>query len=138
MDIAIGMSHVRLFLSAVTDEFESYRDGLREQLQRPNVTVHVQDDFIATGTETLDKLDAYIRDCDAVIHLVGDMTGAWATAATLQALRSRYLDLASISEAIPRQQSGAALIYAVGSLSRGVSPEAAPDRRTGAWRPARP
>jgi hypothetical protein len=42
------------------------------------VTVKVQEDFIATGTETLDKLDEYIRHCDAVIHLAGDMTGAWA------------------------------------------------------------
>lgn len=88
------MNHVRLFLSAVTDEFAGYRDALRRELQRPNVTVHIQEDFIATGTETLDKLDIYIRDCDAVIHLVGDMTGAWAPEPTLQALKLRYPDLA--------------------------------------------
>jgi hypothetical protein len=33
--------------------------------------VHVQEDFIPTGTETLDLLDDYIRQCDVVIHLVG-------------------------------------------------------------------
>jgi hypothetical protein len=88
------MAHIHLLLSTVSDEFRNYRDMLRGLLQRPNVTVHVQEDFIATGTETLDKLDVYIRDCDAVIHLTGDMTGAWARPATLQALRARYPDLA--------------------------------------------
>jgi tetratricopeptide (TPR) repeat protein len=87
------MASVNVFLSAVTAEFRSYRDLLRSQLQRPNVTVHVQEDFIPTGTETLDKLDRYIGDCDAVIHLCGDMTGAWATEAVLQNLKSRYADL---------------------------------------------
>ncbi|MEA2990990.1 MAG: hypothetical protein QOG83_3701, partial [Alphaproteobacteria bacterium] len=72
------MRHVQLFISAMTKEFGSYREALRRQLQRPNVTVHVQEDFIPTGTETLDMLDLYIGQCDAVIHLAGDMTGALA------------------------------------------------------------
>lgn len=86
--------HVELFVSAVTDEFRGYRDSLRGLLKRPNVDIHVQEDFIPTGTGTLDKLDSYIARCDAVIHLAGDMTGAWAPAATLQALRARHGDLA--------------------------------------------
>src|SRR5206468_972751 len=68
------MPHLRIFLSAVTREFKSYRDELRAHLARPNVSVHIQEDFIATGGGTLDKLDDYIRECDAVIHLAGDMT----------------------------------------------------------------
>jgi tetratricopeptide (TPR) repeat protein len=88
------MSQVQLFLSTVSEEFRSYRDALRGKLQRPNVTVHVQEDFIPTGTETLDKLDLYIKDCDAVVHLLGDRTGAWTTASTLQALKEHYPDLA--------------------------------------------
>jgi Domain of unknown function (DUF4062) len=87
------MRHLQLFISTVTDEFRSYRDELRRQLQSLSVTVHVQEDFIATGTETLDKLDTYIKECAAVVHLVGDMPGAWAEPSTLNALRSRYLDL---------------------------------------------
>jgi hypothetical protein len=87
------MLHIELFLSTVSDEFRSYRDALRTALKRPNVDIHVQEDFIPTGTETLDKLDSYIARCDAVIHLAGDMTGAWANMATLQALRARYSDL---------------------------------------------
>ena len=65
------MAHVRIFLSAVSSEFRSYRDRLAEKLVRPNLSVHVQEDFIAAGTETLDKLDDYIQSCDVVIHLVG-------------------------------------------------------------------
>jgi hypothetical protein len=83
---------VQVFLSAVTAEFRSYRDALRHDLDRPNVTVKVQEDFIATGTETLDKLDGYIRKCDAVIHLVGDMTGALAQPSSVAVIRERYPD----------------------------------------------
>ena len=70
------MTHVQLFISAVSAEFRNYRDALLHDLTRPNVSVAVQEDFVATGTETLDMLDEYIDKCDAVIHLVGDMTGA--------------------------------------------------------------
>lgn len=88
------MPQIRLFLSAVSAEFRSYRDALRRDLERPNVTVKIQEDFIATGSETLDKLDEYISRCDAVIHLVGDMTGALAQAPSLQLIRNRYPDMA--------------------------------------------
>ncbi|MDN5753731.1 MAG: DUF4062 domain-containing protein [Nitrosospira sp.] len=89
------MVHIQIFLSTVSAEFRSYRDVLRRDLDRPNVTVKVQEDFIATGTETLDKLDEYIRGCNAVIHLVGDMTGAWANATAVAAIGQRYPDLAA-------------------------------------------
>ena len=88
------MRHIKLFLSAVSNEFCSYREYLRPLLTRDNVIVCVQEDFIPTGTETLDKLDRYVAQCDAVIHLVGDMTGSWARSATLQDLRARYSNLA--------------------------------------------
>jgi hypothetical protein len=65
------MVHVQLFISTVSTEFKGYRDLLRDFLQRHNVTVQVQEDFIAGGLPTLDKLDTYIKQCDAVIHLVG-------------------------------------------------------------------
>ena len=54
-----------IFLSTVSAEFRSYRDALRHDLERPRVAVKVQEDFIATGSETLDKLDEYIAGCDA-------------------------------------------------------------------------
>ena len=87
------MAHVQIFLSTVSAEFRDYRDALRHDLTRPNVSVAVQEDFIVTGTATLDLLDGYIRQCDAVIHLVGDMTGAMAQAPSLKLIGSRYPDL---------------------------------------------
>lgn len=88
-------SEVKVFLSTVSAEFRSYRDALRHSLDRPNVTVKVQEDFIATGTETLDMLDQYIRQCDVVIHLVGDMTGAMAQAPSVAAIRTNHPDFAT-------------------------------------------
>ena len=95
-----AMTRVQLFLSTVSAEFRSYRDALSGDLVRPNVSVAVQEDFIATGTETLDKLDDYIRACEAVIHLVGDMTGAWAHPAAVKSIKVRYPDLAERLPAI--------------------------------------
>jgi len=88
------MPQVHLFLSTVSDEFRSYRDALRRLLTRPNVQVHIQEDFIATGTPALDKLDRYISICDAVIHLVGDMTGSFAPGTMARALSNQHPDLA--------------------------------------------
>lgn len=87
------MPAVQIFLSTVSAEFQSYREALRRDLDRPNVTVKIQEDFIASGSATLDKLDDYIRQCDAVIHLVGDMTGAVAEAPSLASIQHRYPDL---------------------------------------------
>src|SRR3954454_16026102 len=84
---------VRIFLSTVSDEFRTYRDQLRNDLTRHNVEVKVQEDFKDSGTGTLDNLDRYIASCDAVVHLVGDMTGAEANSASVQAIRSKYPEL---------------------------------------------
>jgi hypothetical protein len=86
------VASVQVFLSAVSAEFRSYRDTLRHALDGPSVTVKVQEDFVATGTETLDKLDIYIRQCEAVTHLVGDMTGAAAQPPSVAVIRERYSD----------------------------------------------
>src|SRR3954468_2176151 len=85
---------VRIFLSTVSDEFRAYRDQLHSDLTRHNVEVKVQEDFKDYGGVTLDKLDLYISHCDAVVHLVGDMTGADANSASVQAIRAKYPDLA--------------------------------------------
>ena len=84
---------VRIFLSTVSDEFRDYRDQLRHDLTRHNVEVKVQEDFKDLGTVTLDKLDAYITHCDAVVHLVGDMTGAAARSESTAAIPKKYHDL---------------------------------------------
>ena len=86
---------VQIFLSTVSDEFRRYRDLLRSDLTRHNVEVKVQEDFKDLGGETLDKLDVYIADCDAVVHLVGDMTGSFPGERGLSALLAKYPDLAT-------------------------------------------
>jgi WD40 repeat protein len=86
------LATIQIFLSTVTAEFRSYRDALRHYLDRPNVAVKVQEDFIATGKETLDMLDLYIKHCHAVVHLVGDMTGAPAKSQSVDVIRERYPD----------------------------------------------
>jgi hypothetical protein len=84
---------VKIFLSAVSDEFRRYRDLLRHDLTRHNVEVKVQEDFKDLSGETLDKLDVYIAHCDAVVHLVGDMTGAYPRERGLGALLAKYPNL---------------------------------------------
>ena len=83
----------RLFLSAVSSEFESYRKLLAADLKRPNLDVAVQEDFGVTGRTTLEKLDAYIRHCDAVIHLIGKATGGVPEEPAVAALVATYPDL---------------------------------------------
>lgn len=61
------MKDVKLFISSVSDKFKSYRDHLRQRLTSPHVEVKIQEDFIAGGTVVLDKLDACIQKCDAVL-----------------------------------------------------------------------
>jgi hypothetical protein len=85
---------VKIFISCVSKEFLAYRDQLRGDLTRHNVEVKVQEDFKDLGTVTLEQLDAYVRTCDAVIHLVGEMTGAMAKPASTRAILAKYPDIA--------------------------------------------
>jgi hypothetical protein len=74
--------------------------------------VKVQEDFKDQGRGTLDELDVYIADCDAVVHLAGDMTGFAPGDPALRTLRAKYPDLMdklpSLGEAL---QSGAGVSY---------------------------
>ena len=60
--------------------------------KRPNLDVAVQEDFGVTGRTTLEKLDTYIRHCDAVIHLIGKATGAVPKEPAVAALLATYPD----------------------------------------------
>ena len=83
----------KLFLSAVSSEFVSYRNLLAADLKRPNLDVAVQENFVVTGGKTLEKLDTYIRHCDAVIHLIGKAAGAVPEEPAVAALLAKYPDL---------------------------------------------
>lgn len=84
------MMSVKIFLSTVSDEFLAYRDQLRRDLTRHNVEIKVQEDFKEYGGSTLEMLDLYINHCDAVIHLVGDMTGSEPPPASVVAFLAKY------------------------------------------------
>ena len=88
-----GRMSISVFLSTVSDEFRAYRDLLRGDLTRHNVAVKVQEDFKDLGGLTLDKLDVYIAHCDAVVHLIGDMTGSTPDARERDALVGKHRDL---------------------------------------------
>ena len=122
---------VKIFLSTVSDEFRAYRDQLRSDLTRPNVEVKVQEDFKDLGGDTLDKLDVYIAHCDAVVHLVGDMTGSVPVKRDVDALLAKYPDLVGEPAAARRgaEPGRWRLLYAMGSLARAVSSQAVVDRQ---------
>jgi hypothetical protein len=84
---------ISVFLSTVSDEFHRYRDQLRTDLTRHNVEVKVQEDFKGLGGDTLDKLDVYVAHCDAVVHLVGEMTGSAPGEREQQGLLRKHPDL---------------------------------------------
>jgi tetratricopeptide (TPR) repeat protein len=70
------MADVKLFLSCVSNEFGAWREALDHELTSLNLDVAIQEDFGSLGVDTLSKLDAYIKNCDAVIHLAGAKAGA--------------------------------------------------------------
>jgi hypothetical protein len=83
-----------IFLSAVSDEFRSYRAHLRDNIMRAaEVGAVIQEDFGAVGAGTLEGLDARIRDCTAVVHLMGDMSGACPPPLAVRHLLDRYPDI---------------------------------------------
>src|SRR5439155_9506421 len=68
----------RVFISAVTSEFGKARSSVASDLRARGIEVKVQDDFRqeAGAGPTLRKLPDYLRDCDAVVCLIGRRCGA--------------------------------------------------------------
>ena len=67
----------RIFISCVTGEFGAYRVKIAGYLTRPaDWDVKTQEDFAQVPFDTIEKLDAYVRTCDAVIHIIGEAPGA--------------------------------------------------------------
>ena len=80
----------RIFISCVSCEFKSYREQLRGCLASCGRDIKVQEDFHDGGVTLLEKLDDYIRLCQAMIHLVGNSCGARPQPAEVRALLQRY------------------------------------------------
>lgn len=87
-----NLTQRRIFLSCASHEFRSYRDALSSSLTQPGVEVRRQEDFVNSGLTTLEKLDAYIHGCDAVIHLIGDSVGSYPSAPQVNSFLSSYPD----------------------------------------------
>jgi Domain of unknown function (DUF4062) len=68
----------RVFLSAVTSEFGKARDALGADLRSRELLLRVQSDFRqeAGSDTTVKKLHDYIRDCRAVVCVIGRRSGA--------------------------------------------------------------
>ena len=89
---------MKVFLSCVTREFGSYRQRVAAQLAalpRQAFEVKVQEDFQQGSFTLLEQIGAYIRECDLVLHLVGDSSGARPSPEHVQAM------FAKLGEATP-------------------------------------
>src|SRR4051812_32467209 len=89
----------RIFLSAVTSEFGKARNALAADLRSRGLLVRVQSDFRqeARADTTLRKLHDYIRDCAAVVCVIGTRSGACPTSA--EAARFAHMLPSGITEA---------------------------------------
>jgi hypothetical protein len=131
---------VSVFISCVSNEFRAYRDQLRHDLTRHNVEVKVQEDFKDLGFGILDELDTCIAACDAVVHLVGDMTGAAPKPAAVQAMLDSHPGLTArfppLREALERGED-ISYTHPVGGVACAPSRQAAADRESRRGRAAR-
>ena len=68
----------RVFLSAVSSEFGEARSGVASDLRARGIEVKVQEDFRqeAGSDTTLAKLHDYIRDCSAIVCVIGERSGS--------------------------------------------------------------
>ena len=84
-----------LFISCVSNEFGNYREHFRKKFERPNLQAKIQEDFIAYGGPTMHKLDDYIQNSVAIIHICGDMTGSMINKSSLDYINNKYKDFAT-------------------------------------------
>jgi hypothetical protein len=76
----------KIFVSCVTAEFGSYRSRLASDLGSSTIHWITQEQFCQSRFDTIVKLDNEIRECDALVHLVGRGAGATADDAAVSEL----------------------------------------------------
>ena len=84
---------MRVFISCVSREFRTVREDLRQRLTTHRDEVKVQEDFGPCGGMLIEKLDRYIRHCDAMLHLSGDGLGSQAKPAEVAWVLTTYPEL---------------------------------------------
>ncbi len=70
---------MKIFLSCVSSEFKTYRLKLAHHLgalKNNPFEIKVQEDFQQGGYTLLESIADYIRNCDLVIHIIGEASGA--------------------------------------------------------------
>ncbi len=89
----------RVFLSAVSSEFETARNELANDFESRNVLVRIQRSFRQeAGSDTLLRLlHDYISECTAVVSVMGERSGSFPTAA--EAMPFAHILPAGFSEA---------------------------------------
>ncbi len=106
----MAASNKKLLLFLVRSEFRPHRELLAGDLKRPTLDIAVQEDFIVKGGSTLEQLDAYIRACDGIVHVIGKATGAVPEEPAVVALLAKYPDFATrltpLAEALAKPQPG--------------------------------
>ncbi len=71
------MNKFKVFLSAVSSEFEQARTQVANDIVAKGLEVKVQENFRreVDSTTTLELLHNYIRECEAVVCMVGVRSG---------------------------------------------------------------
>ena len=66
---------MKIFLSAVSKQFQECRDALASDLRAIGCEVKVQEDFQQGPRTLIERIAEYVAQCDRVIALVGDVYG---------------------------------------------------------------
>ena len=66
----------KLFISAVSAELAEYRTEVARVLKRKGLEFEIQENFNQGPGLLLEKLETYIKKCDAVIFIIGNQLGA--------------------------------------------------------------
>ncbi len=67
---------MRIFISAVSSEFRALRADIAKSLRTVDYEVRDQEYFRNQSGTLLELLEAYIDNCDTVIHIAGKRSGA--------------------------------------------------------------
>jgi Domain of unknown function (DUF4062) len=66
---------MKIFPSAVSDQFKECRDALASDLRAIGCEVKLQEDFQQGPRTLIERIEEYFAQCDRVIALVGDAYG---------------------------------------------------------------